>query len=207
MDLVVISPEATRGDEHALVGEFFERGLARYHLRKPAASREALVAWLERLPTAWRSRIVLHQHHELAAEFGLGGVHEKDSGVPCTRRVPRGRRFVSRACHDLVSLKAALGAYDAVLFSPVFTSVSKPGYLPSVAHADLTNVLRHRTPRQRGTRVLALGGITAGTISAAVSLGFDGVAVLGAIWGARNPLAAFSELQAARSCEATVAVI
>ena len=65
MKLVVVSPPDDRPDERRICRALFEAGLERYHLRKPAWSECATSAWLESLPRAWRSRVVLHGHHGL----------------------------------------------------------------------------------------------------------------------------------------------
>jgi thiamine-phosphate pyrophosphorylase len=60
---------------------------------------------------------------------------------------------------------------------------------------ELYSLLNSRTPDERRTTVLALGGVTAGRLPQIRALGFDGVAVLGAVWQAEDPVAAFCELQ------------
>lgn len=206
MKLVVISPEHDHPREHAVLGELFAAGLERYHLRKPYASSAEIEAWIEGVPAQWRSRFVLHQHHELVAKHGLGGYHWRDETVgpiSADPRIDAGREraearptITSHSCHDLATLRAALGRFDSVFFGPVFDSISKPGYGPKDASiGEALGALLHTRPTaERRTNVLALGGITVATISRVAALGFDGVAVLGAIWQAADPIAAFSEL-------------
>jgi thiamine-phosphate pyrophosphorylase len=50
--------------------------------------------------------------------------------------------------------------------------------------------------------VLALGGITPERVGEVHALGFDGVAVLGAIWGAADPVRVFGNFQEALCCHA-----
>ncbi|PTX97689.1 thiamine phosphate synthase [Opitutus sp. ER46] len=197
MTLVVISPERDRADELAVLDALCAAGLERYHVRKPHASAVALAAWLQGVPTRWRARLVLHQHHELAARFGLGGVHHRDPGAE-PASVAGDASAVSRSCHDLATLRAAAGRYPSVFFCPVFASVSKPGHGPVAAGelAAVSSWLRARTGEERRPEVLALGGVTAANAAQALALGFDGVAVIGAVWEAPDPVQAFRELQA-----------
>ncbi len=202
MKLVVISPEGYEPREHAVLAELFAAGLERYHVRKPGWSQEKLAAWFGAVPVQWRSRLVLHQRHEQAVEFGCGGVHFKDSeGRDDAPHRPRRMRdhppylFTSRSCHDLASLEAGLGCFDAVFFSPVFPSISKPGYRPAITIEIVAERLVRRTNAERKTEVIALGGITPGNAARCAEFGFDGVAVFGALWQAPEPLKVFEQLQ------------
>jgi thiamine-phosphate pyrophosphorylase len=201
MRIVVISPEAADPREVAAMGAFFDDGLERYHVRKPSWSAADLETWLEGLPASWRPQLVLHQHHTLVEKMGLGGRHEKDwGGYP----EPAG---MSRSCHDLNSLRRHLGRYKSLLFGPVFTSLTKPFYGPSADFPweELKAILA--APRDSGSaRVLAVGGIKADGLARCAELGFDGAAVLGAVWNEPDPAHAHralrraaAELEAARN--------
>ncbi len=180
---VLITPERDHPREHAVLEALFANGLERCHVRKPRASADELRAWIAQVPPQARSRLVVHQHHELVDEFGLGGRHWRDtyadlptggSGLPqrqtaagvsgpgaCDRpsafvrgglaRASGG--FTSRSCHDLQTLRASLGRFDSVFLSPVFSSISKPGYGPS---ADLA------TEQMRGGGTPPTAGAPAG---------------------------------------------
>ncbi len=200
LSLVVISPARDDPRETAVLGAMLDAGLERYHVRKPAISRPVLTAWLRALPAAWRPRLVLHQYHELVDEFGLNGCHWRDDGA-APARPPAG--LASRSSHDLGTLRSALGHYDSVLFGPVFPSLSKPGHGPAAGRMPeaVGALLRHRSPAERSTAVCALGGVTAARLPLVRAWGFDGAAVLGAVWQAADPAAAFRNLQvAAREC-------
>jgi thiamine-phosphate pyrophosphorylase len=184
MKLIVISPESEDAREQAVLAQLFTAGLTSYHLRKPTWTRDQLAAWLRALPAEFQPRIVLHSHHDLAAEFTVGGVHNAPTA---TRFAP----LRSHAVHSLIELRGLLDARARLLFSPVFASISKPGYSPTFDHEELRSALA--LPRR--AEVIALGGITASRIPACGDLGFDGVALLGAIWQAADPVRAFAELQ------------
>lgn len=203
MKLVVISPEDGDARELAVLEALFGAGLERYHVRKPAWSRARLEAWLHAVPERWRSRVVLHQHHDLVDACGLGGRHWRDDGAVPALPEANGK-LTSRSCHDLTAVKAALGRYDSVFFGPVFASISKTGYEPSrnFAAGEISSLLANRTARERRTTVLALGGITPERVGEAHALGFDGIAVLGAIWGAADPIRALGDFQEALCCHA-----
>jgi len=203
MKIVLLSTPDERAGEVALVEKLFAAGLERFHLRKPGWKSEHVALWLESMPARWRGRMVLHAHAELASSFRVGGIHFRDDGNapedPAPRVMPGCR--TSRSCHDVVSVKAALGRYDSVLFAPVFASISKPGYGPVPGHLleELRTLLANRRPEQERTQVFALGGVTTQRLHECRSLGFDGVALLGAVWDAADPLAAFKQIQHANT--------
>ena len=204
MKLIVISPESDEPREHAVLARLFAAGLERYHVRKPQWTREKLRTWLGQVQPVWRSRLVLHQHHELVGEFGCGGKHFKDSegrarppGAPWSSDGPAVRPYLfnSRSSHDLTTLQHTLGHFDSVFFSPVFPSLSKPSYVPSHALDEVVALLERRTAEERKTEVIALGGITPANAARCTELGFDGVAVLGVLWQSAEPLKIFDQLQ------------
>lgn len=191
MKLVVISPEGYEPREHAVLAQLFAVGLERYHVRKPQWTEHVLRNFVRLIPEKWRARLVLHQHHDLAEELGCGGVHYKEAN----RRVKDNAPYQSRSCHTLKELDWALGSFDSVFFSPVFPSISKSGYVPSVALDEVAAVLGARNSQQRKTSVIALGGITPVNAARCAELGFDGVAVLGTLWQAVEPVKVFEQLQ------------
>lgn len=196
MKLVVISPEADEPREIAVLTALFAAGLERYHVRKPHWPAAQLEAWLRSLPPAWRPRLVLHQQHELVAALGLGGCHWRDDAL-APQSPPPNRGYTSRSCHDLDALRVALGEFDSVFFGPVFPSISKPGHGPreDLSTVELSAQLAQRTSQARRTAVVALGGVTPENAAHCRALGFDGVAVLGAIWQAADPVKVFSQFQ------------
>jgi thiamine-phosphate pyrophosphorylase len=195
MQIVVISPESKDPREVPAMKRFFEAGLERYHVRKPSWTSAELEAWLGGIPVEWRPRIVLHEHHALVEKLGLGGRHDKGFGNP-----PPGA--LSRSCHDLPSLRQHLGAYESILFGPVFPSLSKPGYGPAAGFPwyELWALLR-QTKRtgapgaQRPACVLAIGGVTVQRLFRCDEIGFDGAAVLGAVWSDPDPARAFAAIR------------
>lgn len=190
MQIVVISPEASDPREVSAMGGFFAAGLKRYHVRKPDWTARDLEAWLRGLPAEWRTRLVLHQHHSLVEKFGLGGRHDRDD--------PSRPSGASRSCHDLRELRRHLTTCEQILFGPVFPSLTKPGYGPAAdfpwdaLQALLTG--RRAMGSGNGSRVLAIGGVTAAGLARCDELGFDGAAVLGAVWGDPDPVEAFLTL-------------
>ncbi len=188
MKLIVISPESADPRELPVLAELFAAGLTDYHLRKPTWSREPFGAFLRGIPSNWHDRIILHSHHDLSADFAVAGIHYPESLA--NQSNPLGYFLRSRAVHDCATLRASLDTDQRLLFSPVFPSISKPGHVPHFTHDEVHAVLT--LPRR--AEVIALGGIDATRIPECRALGFDGVAVLGSIWQAPDPVGAYVHL-------------
>jgi thiamine-phosphate pyrophosphorylase len=188
MRIVVISPDSEDPRELGSLDGFFSAGLERYHVRKPSWTAENLESWLGGIPASWRARMILHQHHSLAPKLGLFGVHDRDHEAPTA-----GAR--SRSCHDIGALRRNLPLYESLLFGPVFSSLTKPGYGPPADFPwdDLRAILSERTGAD--AHVLAIGGVTADGLARCRELGFDGAAVLGAVWNQSDPVSAFVGLR------------
>lgn len=186
--LVITWPDFFPGEAQILT-RLFQAGLTRLHLRKPAASRAELRALLASLPTIYYPRIALHDHFALATEPAFAG---HLGGLHLNRRnpaIPGGYTgCVSCSCHSLEEV-AGKKAFDYVFLSPVFPSLSKPGYGEGFPPALLHEATRTGLIDER---VIALGGISTATIPQLAQTGFGGVAVLGALWG-KTPGAATAE--------------
>ena len=125
MRIIVISaPDFLPGEAEA-VAALLEAGAWRVHVRKPAAGSDSIARLLEHIPAALYSRISLHDHHELAARFGVGGVHLNGRNPS----VPDGfGGLVSRSCHSIAELSQYSSVCDYMFLSPIFDSISKSGY-------------------------------------------------------------------------------
>jgi thiamine-phosphate pyrophosphorylase len=193
MKIIVISPEGADPREVGAMEGFFAEGLDRYHVRKPAWTAAEVEAWLRALPVTWRPRLVLHGHAALAAQLGLAGTHVRD-GAEEFLGSPLGR-----SCHDLPTLRRRLGSYATLIFGPVFASISKAGYGPEADFPwdELATTLAARTRSE--ARVFAIGGVTEARLTRCAELGFDGAAVLGAVWGPGDPVRSYVSFCAAAS--------
>jgi len=206
MDVVLFTPAHLGAREMALLPKLAASGIVRLHARWPAADERQARCWLEEFPDTVRKLTVLHQHHTLAGDYGVLGVHDKDraertpEALTLEKRrpeetTPERGAFRSRACHNPGQLALHYGAYDTLIAAPVFPSLSKPGHDPVVADWKIEALKKVRpTTNESRTRLCALGGIDAGRVAASAQLGFDEVAVLGAVWQSAQPLGALARI-------------
>lgn len=172
--IVITAPGAVAG-EAGIIRRLLSSGAAqRVHLRKPDWSADSLAALIRTIPEGLRHRMSLHDHLELAPTLGLGGVHlNSRSPLP----PPGWNGLVSRSCHSLAELAA--GGVDYAFLSPVFNSISKPGYGAAFSAAELAEAAAQGIV---GPRTVALGGVSPELFAQVEALGFGGAAMLGCVW-------------------------
>jgi thiamine-phosphate pyrophosphorylase len=174
---IAITPPQPFELEPLYIKMIIDAGWSRVHLRHPQASADTLRRILDALTADSVARVRLHDHHELAAEYPVDGIH-LNSRRPDPPQGYDGH--ASRSCHSLSEVKAPRHRLiDYVTLSPVMDSVSKPGYKAAFTHSQLAEI----TPADH---VVALGGMTPLTIPAISGYAFEGVAVLGYLFNARS---------------------
>lgn len=209
--VVITTPDFFPGEAVLLEG-LLEAGLEKLHLRKPGATDEELEGLLRQLSPGWYSRLVLHGNRELAEKYGIPQIHCQAATWRDGSRVAGKEIVHSLSLHsweefgqlenELTDKKAGKqeGGYEPgfdhgpgydieyVWMSPLFDSISKPGYL---ACSGLLQGLSADQPRR--IKVIGLGGIDAETILPVIRYGWDGAAVLGWIW--EEPLMAVKRFE------------
>ena len=151
-------------------------GVSVIHIRKPEASEPEIEELLKTLQAlgADMSRLTIHYNEPLARKYGLGGVHLRIEEL-----LAGAGEGLRRSCsaHGWTEAERAATDADYVFLSPLFDSISKPGYHSAIDPAEAAERLR----RRKG-RIVALGGIRPANIARVRRIGFDGAAVLGAAW-------------------------
>ena len=174
-------------------------GAAVVQLRcKHASDREAL-----RLGAAIRARtrdagvlFVVNDRFDLALAVAADGVHLGQEDVPPDRlpKAARERLLVGRSTHGEADLAAALAEdLDYVAHGPVFETRSKATPHAARGVERAAAAARAAAPLP----LIAIGGIDEAGARALRAAGVGGIAVIGAVAAARDPLAAVRELRAA----------
>lgn len=102
---------------------------------------------------------------------------------------------MSVSCHSFEEIDALPFEPNYVFLSPVFDSISKPGYPSAFAPEYLKeNLQKRRVP------VIALGGITAEKVAECRKMGFRGVALLGHVWEQPSEAVAVSPISCPTRC-------
>ena len=178
MIIVITQPYFFQGEAERIV-QLLSGGAADIvHIRKPLLDNQTqLERLIETLPSELYGRLVLHDCHQLALKYHLRGVH-LNSRNP---QPPEGfEGAVSISCHSLAELaEARKKPYAYMSLSPIFDSISKPGYHSAFTAQQIAEA------RQQGLidhRVMALGGVTFNQVNDVMKMGFGGAMILGDAW-------------------------
>ena len=188
MDVLLITQPKLKSKEAYFIGKLFDAGLKKLHIRKPDYNAIQISRLLDEIPDHFLSRIVMHRHPELVADYSLAGYHHADGEVA--------RNFcgtVSRSLHSLKDLVTIDEELDYVFFGPVFKSISKNEYRPKVPLESIKKVINEISKNKKRPKIYALGGVRRKKIALLKYAGFDGFALLGSVWGHGDPVNAFKK--------------
>lgn len=190
--LIVISSPTPITKEASLINQLFDEGLTVFHLRKPESSSQELVLLLQEINPIHYSKIALHSHHYLAKSFGINRLHfnevsRKQLIEDALETYNADGVILSTSIHTTDDYNQLSDKFDYAFLSPVFDSISKPNYQ---AHVFNLNEIHKKT----NTKLIALGGINEATCAKAFEMGFDGIALLGAIWNSDNGITNYKKI-------------
>jgi len=178
--LVVFSYPTAVIDEASAINALFDEGLEILHLRKTRASVDEIKVLIEKIKPQYSYKIALHQHHELAVNFGINRLHFTEA-----KRNEMGEEALTALCeennlstsiHQVEFYESLSFSFNYTFFGPVFNSISKQGYTSSLKD-DFLFPVKKNLPK-----VIAIGGVNATNIHRVKQMQFDGAATLGTIW-------------------------
>lgn len=166
-------PEFFDGEAERIV-RLLDTDIDLVHIRKPGAARDDMSRLIQAIPALYHPRLRIHDHFDLLNEFALGGVHLNSRNPEAPADCPS----VTRSCHSLQELTmplpdGSMPQYQTL--SPIFDSISKPGYASRFNPMELTPIIK-------GMNVVALGGVTPDKLPLLRQAGFRGAAMLGCLW-------------------------
>jgi len=191
--IVITSPSAV-ANEISIIDSLFEEGLSLLHIRKPDFSEFEMAKYIHQIKLEFRSKLVLHNHHQLADDFGINRIYFSEKERKCnpdfSARFSKPCRYKSTSTHSIEDFNSLENGFDYAFLSPVYISISKENYHPKT---NLFETLKLRT--NFNTKVIALGGIDSENIKKTLLNGFDDVALLGCIWNHETPIKQFKLCQ------------
>lgn len=188
--MIVITNPSAIANEISSIDSLFKEGLSLLHIRKPNFSAIEMVQFIHQIKPEYRDRLVVHQHHDLAEDFGINRIHFSEKNRENSFSIRSDQKIFSTSTHSIEDFNSLENDFDYAFLSPVFTSISKEDYHPKT---NLFEALQSRT--NHNTKVIALGGIDSKNIKETLENGFDDVALLGSIWNNENPIKQFKLCQ------------
>lgn len=186
----IISHTGIIPDETIIWEQLLDEGADSILVRKPGLPLSGYETLIQQVAPAYRNRLMIAEHATLCERYGLQGVHfgeaaRADLSAEQLNSYEEHHWLLSTSIHSADTLHVTSNAWGQLLLSPVFNSISKPGYT-----AAFDSSFRLDKDGFEGN-VLALGGISDATAAKAREMQFDGIALLGAIW--ENPSDAVEE--------------
>jgi len=195
--MIVITNPVRLKNETETINNLFINGLEVLHIRKPDINLNDLRQLIENIDTKYHQQLVLHQHHELAPEFGINRLHFTEKTRPEFEKsissLNKNTEWLfSTSVHNMADFNTLPNAFEYAFLSPVYNSISKPSYKACFSDFE---AIKSRT--NVTAKLIGLGGINSTNCRQTIEAGFDDVALLGVIWQADDAIAEFKKCQQA----------
>ncbi len=130
--------------------------------------------------------LLINERVDVAMALGAEGVHLGGEAMAAAdaRALLGSQALIGISAHSPEELRARAPDADFATFGPTFFTESKARYGAPVGTARLREAL------ELGLPLLALGGVTPERAANLAEMGFEGVACIGAVFGAAEPAAA-----------------
>lgn len=132
----------------------------------------------------YSAQLFINSRIEIATEIGADGLHLPGDSASVEKVIEEtNRRFIiGSSVHTLAEAKQReMEGADFITYSPIYPTLSKPGYGPVVGVEGLRNVAAGIN-----IPVFALGGITSERVSECLDAGAYGVAVMSGVMSPEN---------------------
>lgn len=166
--------------EAVILRSLWTAGAEIIHIRKPDATEDELDRLICELQSLGcdMSCFTLHYNTRLAETYSLGGIHLQ--GEELLHIDQSINKRLSFSAHSWDEVRKYADVADYCFFSPLFNSVSKEGYKGQNLNPDTIHDELETVPY---CSVVGLSGITSHNIWKVRTLGFDGAAAIGSVWG------------------------
>ncbi|UIR56900.1 thiamine phosphate synthase [Sphingobacterium sp. SRCM116780] len=185
--IIILTPEQNVRNELTRIHQLFQAGLELLHIRKYTYSALEMYGYISAIDESFRNRLVLHTHHELAQKTAVNRLHFNERDRVAGKQNSYTKDYIlSTSVHSMDDFNALDQQWSYAFLSPMFTSISKPGY---GQNNSVQTDLHLRKNNQ--VQLIGLGGIREDNISLLLNNGVDGVALLGTIWKNQQPITNF----------------
>ena len=193
--MIVITAETNHPNEEKILHALVRAHGITIHVRKPNFTEEEYRLYLTCYASI-RSHMVIHEHHSLATEFTVKGIHLKERDRKHVIEIDNNVRIISTSIHSIDDAINLTASFEYIFYSPLFESISKENYGSNNTEQALRDIVIE-VRKHTAIPIIGLGGIHARNIAKVKECGFDGAAVLGAVWEQSEPIVAFGEIVSA----------
>lgn len=187
MQTIIYTPESVIENEIEIIVQLLDAGADYLYIRKPELDDFSLVDYVEKIPEKYWKQCISNSLI-ITKEFNLGGYH-------FTRDIIRKNelynekiiswlhetnKISSVSAHSLEEIKLYAGKFRHVIVSPLFKSISKEDHSYAWDYDDLRLTVKDARLK---SRIFAVGGIDLSRMDTVKKLNFDGVGLLGVLWG------------------------
>jgi thiamine-phosphate pyrophosphorylase len=174
-----------------IVAAAVKGGVTMVQLRDKTASTRAFIEdarALKALLAPPRVPLLVNDRIDVALAAGADGAHvgQADMPVALVRKLLGPKAIVGLSITQSAEARAEdIEFADYLGVGPIFPQLTKPDAAPTLGLEGLAEIRRITSKP-----IVAIGGVTAANVRAVRSAGADGVAVVSAIMGAQDPMAA-----------------
>lgn len=195
MKKIIYTPEQDVVSEIEKIVSMFEMGADFLYLRKPEKEIAYWYSYIEQFPFGWESKMITSDF-KLLHDLELGGFHFKREAIKEISEsdlkenlsmLKESKKISSVTAHNFDDLKKYDNAFDIVLISPLFDSISKKEYTGNWNFEKLREYLENR--ESISTLLIGQGGINDKNVLKINQLGLDGYALLGYLWDSKEDVA------------------
>jgi thiamine-phosphate pyrophosphorylase len=195
-----ITPPVLHPSHLSQVNALFKEGLHYLYIRSSETNAAAWEQLIGKIDPAYYPRLLLPGNAPQAAAGGRHIRHVRERERERAKAVSGSEAgsLYTTSVHQLAQVPQLSASYKYVFFSPLFPSISKPGYGPQLAFNTVAVQLAELQQRHAALPgLIGLGGINAANIARVKAAGFQGAALLGALWQQASPVQALRNLQQA----------
>lgn len=181
--LAVVSLDYIVPRETQMVNAMFDRGLDIFHIRKKNVSDSDIDQYIHQIDPIHRDKLAVHLVQEMTVPKNIKRLHFPSALRHTLKDREQQGWILSTSTHSINEFNSLSASWSYSFLSPVYPSISKPGYGMS------TRVLNELSAREHAeTKLIALGGITLENLQTVCDQGADGAALSGAVWFSDKPV-------------------
>lgn len=181
---IIISSPVNVENEISRINKILDSEIWAFHLRKPGLDINSYRNFIEQIDTDNYKNIIISDFPELVFEYNLKGFHISGRNFEYysdkyIQQLINNNYIINTSSHSFEELESIPEWCNQTYFGPVFSSISKQGYLPKYTLSEIENFIKNTA---RKTKIIALGGMSEHNAKQVINAGFDGYALLGSVW-------------------------